>query len=55
MTLAEIFHLLVTDLSYLFWLPNFRYDMVQLAYELVRALWGGLAAVLIFKLVGIIK
>jgi len=55
MTIAEIFRMLVTDPMYLFWLPSFRYDMTQLAYELVRALWGGLVAVLIFKIVGIIK
>ena len=55
MTITEILHLLVTDPTYLFWLPSFRYDVVQLASELIRALWGGLVAVLIFKIVGIIK
>lgn len=55
MPLVEILRLLVTDPMYLFWLPNFRYDMVQLAFELGTALWGGLVAVLIFKIVGIIK
>ena len=55
MTLVEIFHLLVTDPMYLFWLPSFRYDMVQLASELGTTMWGSLVAVLIFKIVGIIK
>jgi len=55
MTLVEIFHLLVTDPMHLFWLPSFRYDVVQLVYELGRTMWGSLIAVLLFKLVGIIK
>jgi len=55
MTTAEIFNLLITDPTYLFWLPSFRYDMIQLASELIRTLWGSLIAVLIFKIVGIIK
>ena len=55
MTLVEIFRMLVTDPEYLFWLPSFRYDMVQLACELGRTIWGSLIAVLLFKLVGIIK
>jgi len=55
MTIVEILRMLVTDPEYLFWLPSFRYDVVQLAYELVRTLWGGLIAILIFKIIGIIK
>ena len=55
MTLIETLHMLVTDPTYLFWLPNFRYEMTQLAFELGKALWGSLVAILLFKLVGIIK
>jgi hypothetical protein len=55
MTLVEIFRMLVTDPMYLFWLPSFRYDVIQLVSELVRTMWGSLIAVLIFKIIGIIK
>jgi len=55
MPITEILHLLVTDPMYLFWLPSFRYEMIQLASELGMTLWGSLISVLIFKIVGIIK
>ena len=55
MTLVEILRMLITDPMYLFWLPNFQYEMTHLAFELGTTMWGSLIAVLIFKIIGIIK
>jgi len=55
MTLTEILRLLVTDPSYLFWLPNFQHTIAQFAFEAGKVLWGGVMAILLFKLIGLIK